>query len=309
MKPEIQQLNSKYPELTKERLLEIILQQESLIQRMQERIGAIEQEIIRLRTQGLTPNVSHSAQFENASRPQTAQAVSYQTVSQQENENIVHIAVAETEDTFTKVMKAVFHTAWMAIALGIIIEIALILVVSIGGVPESFKPFLADLLQKTSWAFLVCIALTLATVALKFRVPVMGIVGFLAAPFAFVIARALHAGVRYAMGLQPATSDGTSPIVVASIKAVEYGLLGAALAFISKYAWGRAIAHIWVGSIIAVLFGGALFAYSLQAAAVAVPTLGHIAKGIGELIFPIGCALITFLAQALGGLLPKQRAS
>jgi hypothetical protein len=318
MKPELD-IKSKYPEITKERLLEIVLQQASLIQKMQDRIVLIEQEISRLKTGHSNVNASpiQPARVVNVPPRQTVQqSIPKQTIVQQEipvkeipvkGIPISAVATQQDDDKLFKVVKAVFHTSWMAVLLGIFIEAALVIVVSLNGVPESFKPFVADLAQKMSWAYLVCIALTLATVALKFRIPVMGVVGFLAAPLAFVIARALHAGARYGLGLPPPNPDGTSPVVIAAIKAAEYGVLGAVLALISKYSWGRALAHIWVGAIIAVLFGGAIVAYSVQAAETAVPALGVITRGVSEFIFPIGCALIAFLAQSLSGLLPQQR--
>ena len=304
MKSDWKQLDSKYPEMTKERLLEIILQQDSVIQSMQERIAHIEQELARLKHQ--TPNTpvhSHIQEESDAHHLLTTRTLPEAPISLHE----LIPPIPQTEDKLLKVAKAVFHTSWMAVLLGIFIEVVLVVISSIGALPKDFNPFIADLVQKTTWAYLVCIALTLATIALKFRVPVMGFIGLLAAPAAFIIARALHAASRYALGLQPATSDGTSPIVIAVIKSVEYGFLGAALAFISKYAWGRVLAHLWIGSIIAVLFGGAIVAYSVQAASAAVPAIGLVTKGVSELIFPIGCALITFLAQSLGGLLPQQR--
>lgn len=308
MKSDLEQLDSKYPEMTKERLLEIILQQDALIQRMQERIALIEQEITKLKTQTQIAPVHAQPIHEEESDDNhllTARTLPHAPISL--HDLIPPVSHSQDEDKLVKVAKAIFHTSWMAILLGILIEIVIVVIASFGGLPDGLEPFAADLIQKTSWAFLVCIALTLATVTLKFRTPVMGIVGLLAAPAAFIIARALHGAARYALGLQPAASDGTSPIVIAAIKSVQYGILGATLAFISKYAWGRALAHLWVGSLIAVLFGGALVAYSVQAASVAVPTLGLLAKSAGELIFPIGCALITFLGQSLGGLLPSQR--
>lgn len=304
MKSDFEQLDSKYPEMTKERLLEIILQQDSLIQKMQERIALVEQEIERLKTQ-TAPIHRQSTQddYSEENHLLTARTLPNAPLSLKD---MVPQDI-ESKDKLLKIAKAVFHTSWMAILLGILIEVVIVVIQSFGGLPGGFEPYMADLVQKTSWAFLVCIALTLATITLKFRIPVMGIVGFIAAPAAFIIARALHGGARYALGLDPAASDGTSPIVVAVIKSIQYGILGTSLAFISKYTWGRALAHLWIGSLVAVLFGGALIAYSAQAASVAVPTLGLLAKSAGELIFPIGCALITFLAQSLGGLFPSQR--
>lgn len=295
MKFDPSQLNASYPELTKERLAEIVLQQTAMIQRMQERIIAVEQEVVRLRM-SQTPNVSGAYQQPMPASSGVQKAVVQESVpTETGGEAIVY-----------KVARAVFHTSWMAILLGIFIEVVLVIVATFGGTFGDVRPFVADMFQKVSWGFLVCIALILTTATTRFRVPAMSIMGLLAAPAAVIIARAIHFGARYALGLPAVSGGGPSPLVIAAIKSVEYAFLGATLAFIARFAWGRALTHIAVGLFFGIIFGGALLALSVKTAATAIPALELVARGLNELIFPVGCALITFAGQFFGKLLPSQ---
>ena len=300
MKFDQSQLNENYPELTKERLAEIVLQQMALIQRMHERVVAVEQEVVRLKSRQQYAN----AQFPQpeVAHPNLQSDIRYeQKVPQQ----IVSLPEQE-ESIIYKVVTAVFHTSWMAILLGIFIEVVLIIVATFGGTFGDVRSFVADLFQKVSWGFLVCVALILATATARFRVPAMSIAGFLAAPAAVIIARAIHFGARYALGLPEVASGGPSPLVIAAIKSIEYAFLGATLAFIARYAWGRVLTHIAVGLFFGIVFGGMLLALSVKTAATIIPALELIARGLNELIFPMGCALITFAGQFFGRLLPNQ---
>lgn len=301
MKFDPSQLNSSYPELTKERLAEIVLQQAGTIQKMQERIVAIEQEVLRLRAQQPLANLQPQPRQPVAVQSNVSPNIKHeQRVSQE-----IISSSEQDENTIHKVVRAVFHTSWMAILLGIFIEIVLVIVATFGGTFSDVRPFVADLFQKVSWGFLVCVALVLSTATSRFRVPAMSIAGLLVAPAAVIIARAIHFGARYAMGL-PVNAAGPSPLAIAAIKSVEYACLGATLAFIARYAWGRALTHIAVGLLFGILFGGVVLALSVKTAATAVPALALVAQGLNELIFPVGCALITFTGQFFGRLLPNQ---
>ncbi len=309
MKPELSQIDSKYPEITKDRLVEIVLQQASLIQNMQERMVFIERELARLRNQQQqhlqlknTPDLQT-----NVIRPLTAQTTHQHTFPVEQTAANVSQNENEEESTFLKVSKAIFHTSWMAFVLALVIQIILIGIVSIGGMPDNFKPFLADFVNRLSWGFLVCIALTVGTTATKFRTPLMGLLGLLFAPVAFIAARILGSGTGQLLGVPPAPADGTSPIITGAIKSVQYGILGTGLGFVSQYSWGRALTHIGVGLFAGVVFGGAILIYALQAAGSAVPVLQVVGRAANELLFPIGCALIMFLTQSFSRLLPSQR--
>jgi hypothetical protein len=77
--------------------------------------------------------------------------------------------------------------AWLAILLGIAMEGLLLLLGA--GLGESLGQGLivADLVGNVSWSVFVCVGLAVGTAVANARVPVMGLLGLLAAPSAFEI--------------------------------------------------------------------------------------------------------------------------
>ena len=193
--------------------------------------------------------------------------------------------------------RRILTVAWMSILLGFAIE-ALLLAVATGmsGGLERPAPFVADLVQKVSWSVLVCLGLGVGTSVVKARPAVMGGLGFVAAPVAFSIAKALHKGMGAALGVAGVVG-GPSTLLMALLKAVEYGVFGVALGRISqKSAAGLGI-YTGVGLVIGVVFGGAITALIAQAGA----TGSNLAtRAMNEMIFPLGCALVLYVADALG---------
>lgn len=189
--------------------------------------------------------------------------------------------------------------AWLAVALGFAIEGLILGSVAISGGMLAAKPFTADLVQKVSWSFIVCVALAVARTASKSTGIVMGLAGLLAAPAAFAIARGLHKGASQALGLVAAAAPGPSPLTVAGIKGLQYAVLGLAIGWIAKQAWGGVAAHAGVGFACGLLFGGPLLALTFQA----MPQLSAstvVARSVNELFFPVGCALVLYASDTLG---------
>jgi hypothetical protein len=86
------------------------------------------------------------------------------------------------------------RVAWLAILLGMAME-GILLVFSAGlGDLLGLGSIIADLAQNVSWSVLVCLGLSVGTAVRSARVPVMGLLGFLAAPAAFEISRVIHKG-------------------------------------------------------------------------------------------------------------------
>jgi hypothetical protein len=56
------------------------------------------------------------------------------------------------------------------------------------------------------------------------------------------------------------------------------------------------------------VFGGAILALTLGAAPGAVPAPNLVSRGLNELLFPVGCALVLFSAGALGNRMPSRAA-
>jgi hypothetical protein len=190
------------------------------------------------------------------------------------------------------------RVAWLAILLGVLLQLALLLVAAGFGKGSSPGTVLAETVKTVSWSLLVCVGVALGRVAAKGRLPLEGISGLLAAPLALTAANAVQKGVAEAVDAAGVPA-GPAPLWVLAIKAVEYGCLGLALEWVGRRAWGSALGHLAVGLLTGVMFGGLFLAVVVQSAPIPLSTPSLVAKGLNELLFPVGCALVVFIAEVL----------
>jgi hypothetical protein len=190
------------------------------------------------------------------------------------------------------------RVAWLAIALGLLLQLALLLVAAGFGKGSSPGTVLAETLKTVSWSLLVCVGVALGRVAAKGRVPLEGVTGLLAAPLALTAANAVQKGVAEAVDAAGVPA-GPAPLWVLAIKAAEYGCLGLALEWVGRRAWHSALGHLAVGLLTGVVFGGVFLAVVVQSAPTPLSTPSLVARGLNELLFPVGCALVVFIAEVL----------
>jgi hypothetical protein len=190
------------------------------------------------------------------------------------------------------------RVAWLAILLGLLLQLAVLLVAAGFGKAISPRPLLAETLKTVSWSLLVCIGVALGRVAAKGRLPLEGITGLLAAPLALTAANTVQKGVAEAVNAAGVPA-GPAPVWVLAIKAAEYGCLGLALNWVGRRAWGSARGHLAVGLLVGVVFGGLFLAVVVQSAPIPLSTPALLAKGLNELLFPVGCALVVFITEVL----------
>jgi hypothetical protein len=190
------------------------------------------------------------------------------------------------------------RVAWLAILLGLLLQLALLLLAAGFGKDISPRPVLAETLKTVSWSLLVCVGVALGRVAAKGRLPLEGITGLLAAPLALTAANTLQKGVAEAVNAA-GVPTGPAPVWVLAIKAAEYGCLGLALNWVGRRAWHSALGHLAVGLLVGVVFGGVFLTVMVQSAPTPLSTPSLLAKGVNELLFPVGCALVVFIAEVL----------
>ncbi len=194
----------------------------------------------------------------------------------------------------------VLRAAWSSIVLGISIELLLLAVATLGGRLFRASPIAAELMQKVTWSVLVCVGIAFGSAASKVRSSVMGLLGLLSGPVAFQAARAVQKGLAQALSLAAATAPGPSPVLLALLKALEYGLLGAAVGWVGCRAWGNLAAYLGTGTLVGLILGGLTVAV-LGHADTAPATAGTvIARAINEILFPIGCSLVLYAAERVG---------
>ena len=191
------------------------------------------------------------------------------------------------------------RVAWLAILLGMAMEGTLLLLSAGYGNFLGLKSIVADLARNVSWSLLVCVGLSVGTAVRNARVPAMGFLGFLAAPAAFEISRVVHKGALQALAISGSAGDDLSPFLLALIKGLEYGCLGLALGWVSQRPWGGAVAHMAVGFVVGSIFGGTVIAL-LAASGPEVSATSLVPRGVTEILFPVGCSLVLFSAEALG---------
>jgi hypothetical protein len=190
------------------------------------------------------------------------------------------------------------RVAWLAILLGLLLQLALLLVAAGFGTAPSPGPLLAETLKTVSWSLLVCVGVALGRVAAKGRMPLEGVTGLLAAPLALTAANTVQKGVAEAVNAAGVPA-GPAPLWVLAIKAAEYACLGLALNWVGRRAWHSALGHLAVGLMIGVVFGGMFLTVVVQSLPTPLATPALLAKGLNELLFPVGCALVVFIAEVL----------
>jgi hypothetical protein len=187
----------------------------------------------------------------------------------------------------------------MSIVLGLALEVWLVFLSGALDSHADARAALADAVQKISWSVSVCAGLTLGTATARSVRPVtMALLGALSAPAAFLVAKIIHRAVTQSLGL--AASVGPSPLVVATIRTVEYGALGLVAGKLAIKPWAGIWTHAAVGLANGAVFGGALLAYVVAPAAASLSAAQIAGIAVNELLYPAGCAVILFSAQALG---------
>jgi hypothetical protein len=189
--------------------------------------------------------------------------------------------------------------AWLAILLGLVMEALLLVLGGALGDVLGLKPLVADLVRSVSWSVFVCVGLAVGTAVAKARMPLMGFLGLLSAPIAFEASRILHKGALEALAVSGGGGDDLSPVLIAVIKGIEYGFLGLGIGWVSQRRWGGALAHMGVGLLVGLIFGGAEIALAAGATPPP-PTADLLTESINEVLFPVGCSIVLFSATVLG---------
>lgn len=193
------------------------------------------------------------------------------------------------------VLARLLTVIWMAIALGVLLQLAVLATRTAAGAPFPGLKWLPDLLNGVTWAVLVCAGVVLGTVAARARSAAMGLLGLISAPVGFSAAKGLQ---RALQALMDAPVDKITPAVYAlcAMKAVEYACLGALLGWLLGRPNAGLRSFVLAGAATGLVFGGANVWITAHLAKAKFPALAGAA--VNELVFPIGCAVVIYLATA-----------
>jgi len=198
--------------------------------------------------------------------------------------------------------------AWLSIVLGFAMELLTVGAVTVFGSVPGLKEAVADTIQRVSWGTFVCIGIAAGSTASKARVPAGGIAGVLSAPIAFTIARALHESVARGLALSPQAAGVLSPLLLATVKGCEYGVLGLAISWITNHRQCGIGYYIGFGLLCGVVFGGAVLTLTAALSQNAPPLSKLVSLGINEILFPVGCSIVLYLSHSAGAHFGKTEA-
>jgi hypothetical protein len=188
----------------------------------------------------------------------------------------------------------ILKVAWYSIGLGILMQLSILIVSLFFGKAPGLSQFTADLTQKVSWSTLVCLGLATGKLLSRSAPVVTGIAGFFSAPLAFTFASAVQKSVAQALGLTGSAPAIGMIFLLAAVKAVQYGLLGWTLCKFGHRFGLKFKNYVLIGLLAGIIFGGlTLFILS------PLPALALISRGINEILFPAGCAVVVYLGDRI----------
>lgn len=175
----------------------------------------------------------------------------------------------------------------MAIVLGFVMEI----IVLAAGASKS--ALLRDTLAKVSWSAVVCFGVAVgATASAKLRASAMSLAGIFAAPAGFAVARIVQKALSQAAGSSSESLIGV--VLLASLKALEYGGFGLVTGWMSSDGMTRAAHYVTAGAFTGLYFGSLITTVVTAGTAARVLPLA-----LNEILFPIGCAMVLFVSGLL----------
>jgi hypothetical protein len=189
--------------------------------------------------------------------------------------------------------RRLLRIAWLAILLGLGVEVLLIVVARAQGEPFDGARRAASAVRSVSWSSLVCVAIGWAQGALPLSAARTGIVGLFAAPLAVVAARAMH---KEALVLLDRPASGASvlePVFPLALRAVEYLLFGWWIARVAART-SSAKAHVGVGATLGIAAAAAQYVQPIAGGGSPASIAAFVPTALNEIVFPVGCALVLY---------------
>ena len=186
----------------------------------------------------------------------------------------------------------ILKAVWWSIFLGLFVQVMILVVKT---TMPSAKT-IPDVGQRVTWSVLVCSGLAVGNTLAKARPLLLGFTGLLAGPVAFAVAKAAQKslGASGAAGTFPVPSG----IELAIMRAIEYGLFGILIGYAGRR--GNLKSYLVTGAGLGLVFT----VYHLTRIAnfneTSPPAIELVTRGINELLFPIGCALILWVTTEVG---------
>lgn len=186
---------------------------------------------------------------------------------------------------------AVLKVAWLAILLGIAVEIVVIGARLFVGARTPTAAMFSEIAQGISWGVIVCAGVAIGVTAQKARAALGGVMGAISGPVGWALAKSAQRSVQAVMG---ATVDQFTPffLTLVALKGVEYLVLGLLIGRLAERAEATWRGYALTGAIVGAVTAAVVVALNLMHGPAPMYKLAGLAAS--EFTFPIGCALVIY---------------
>ena len=201
--------------------------------------------------------------------------------------------------TLDQRLRVLFGACWLAILLGLGLQILILVAKSAAGANVPGAQVLVDIAGGVTWSLIVCGGVAIGTVATRSVSNAMGLLGLVCAPLAFAAAKGVQRGTAWLNG-QPMEKIGAIVIQTGALKTIEYAMLGYLLGAIIRTPASTLRNHAAIGALFGLTFGWLMIALNLvHANGAAIPAPKALGMMLNEMVFPLGCSLVIYFVASL----------
>jgi multisubunit Na+/H+ antiporter MnhF subunit len=198
-------------------------------------------------------------------------------------------------------VRAILNVAWLAILLGIGVQLLVFAVRLVLGSDLVGAVLLSNLTQGITWGVIVCVGVAIGVTVERSRALLGGLLGLISGPLGWGLAKSAQRTVQALLGTAVDQFTEFFFLLVA-IKGVEYLLLGTAVGRLGDRPHAAWHDYARPGLIVGIVFSALVVALTWWHAGaigqpIAMPALAGLA--VSELTFPIGCALVIYVPMRL----------
>lgn len=200
-----------------------------------------------------------------------------------------------THDEGASALRKLATLALLAVALGFVIQILVLGAKLAAGGPFPGVAFAADIAGGVAWSSVVCLGAGVGTALIRAQAAVASAIAAVFAPVAVAASKAANQIVSAAIGAVD-KPGAVSLVGLAATKAIEYAILGFALATLARAGQNRVVPYLSVGAGVGLPF--AAIALGLRWGTAPTPAL--VGTAVNEVFFPIGCAAVVYAGVIAG---------
>lgn len=194
-------------------------------------------------------------------------------------------------------LKTALRAAWLAVGLGLGVQALIVVVRLFAGGTANPLAFVASMGQGITWSVVVCAGVAIGTVAGKARTLAMGLLGLVAGPAAWGLAKGVQKALQAMMSIPEDKIDNFF-LMITGLKGLEYAILGGALGFMVGKTWAKLPAFVALGLGVGISFAAIVLILTVGSKP-GTPFPALVGTGVNEIAFPVGCSLVIYAVQRL----------